>query len=476
VTESIEITTLDSIAATILSTAPSCHNTNDGRLAVSTISGGNGASEIDNYSLQWSNNATTQIIDSLAGNTTYTLTIRDQQNCSNRIPKFLSSPEEINLISTATDLACANDNSGRITIEGTSDESPIVSYDWEGEEGSFEGNTASNLTAGVYSIAAINEEGCTLRETFEIAQPSPLIIENIQLTQNACNEDESGMIEVEIAGGSENYSFAWSNGSTERDLTGVAAGDYSLTITDDNDCAVIENFSLDNPENLTGTIAIEAASCLGENNGRLDLTPIGGTPPYQYSLDGNNFKNNSTFIGLAPGGYTTFVRDGKGCIWQERNVFVEDGPEFSLQLLLTSDDVALGDSAIIGVTYNNNQGAVQVKDELGCEAETELFLRISNPKKIFVPTGFTPNNDGFNDRLLVHGQSTIKVKFFRIFDRWGEEVFTATEFFVNDPNFLGWDGLFRGQVMNSGTFTWIMEVEYIDQQTELFRGSTSLLR
>jgi len=138
----------------ILSTAPSCHNTNDGRLAVSTISGGNGANEIDNYSLQWSNNATTQIIDSLAGNTTYTLTIRDQQNCSNRIPKFLSSPEEINLISTATDLACANDNSGRITIEGTSDESPIVSYDWEGEEGSFEGNTASNLTAGVYSIAA----------------------------------------------------------------------------------------------------------------------------------------------------------------------------------------------------------------------------------------------------------------------------------------------------------------------------------
>ena len=73
-----------------------------------------------------------------------------------------------------------------------------------------------------------------------------------------------------------------------------------------------------------------------------------------------NFKNNATFIGLASGGYTTFVRDGKGCIWQERNVFVEDGPEFSLQLLLTSDDVALGDSAIIGVTYNNNQGAVQV--------------------------------------------------------------------------------------------------------------------
>ena len=249
---------------------------------------------------------------------------------------------------------------------------------------------------------------------------------------------------------------------------------------------------------------------MGENNGRLELSPIGGTPPYQYSLDGTNFKNNATFIGLASGGYTTFVRDGKGCIWQERNVFIEDGPEFSLQLLLTSDDVTLGDSAIIAVTYNNNQGAVQVNwnassaesfdclsencerilvkpqtstnfevyavDELGCEAETELFLRISNPKRIFVPTGFTPNNDGFNDRLLVHGQSTIKVKFFRIFDRWGEEVFTATEFFVNDPNFLGWDGLFRGQVMNSGTFTWIMEVEYLDQQTELFRGSTSLLR
>jgi len=509
-TESITITTLDSIAADILSTAPTCHNTEDGKLAVTTITGGNGAGEIDNYTLQWSNNATTQIIDSLAGNTTYTLTIRDQNNCSNRIPKFLSSPEEINLIATATDLACSDDNSGSITIEGTSDNSLIMTYDWQGDEGSFEGNTASNLAEGIYSVTATNEKGCGLTETFEIAQPTALIIERIQLTQNACNEDASGIIEVDIAGGIANYSYAWSNGSTEKDLQGVAAGNYALTITDNNDCEVVENFTLNNPENLTGNIAIENASCLGENNGRLELTPIGGIPPYQYSLDGNNFKNSPIFIGLSTGGYTTYVRDSKGCIWEERNVFIEDGPEFSLQLLLTSDNVALGDSAIIAVTYNNNQGAVQVNwnasttesfdclaencerilvkpqtstnfevyavDELGCEAETELFLRISNPKKIFVPTGFTPNNDGFNDILLVHGQSNIKVKYFRLFDRWGEEVFTALDFFVNDPNVLGWDGFFKGQAMNSGTFTWIMEVEYLDQQSELFRGSTTLMR
>jgi len=78
--------------------------------------------------------------------------------------------------------------------------------------------------------------------------------------------------------------------------------------------------------------------------------------------------------------------------------------------------------------------------------------------------------------LLIHGQSNIKVKYFRIFDRWGEEVFTAMDFFINDRSFLGWDGQFKGQALNSGTFTWIMEVEYLDQQSELFKGTTTLMR
>jgi len=232
-------------------------------------------------------------------------------------------------------------------------------------------------------------------------------------------------------------------------------------------------------------------------------------PPYQYSLDGVTFKGSNQFLGLAAGAYTAWVKDVNDCLWQQNRIFIEDANQFIAGLGSEVDNLTLGDSTILTAYFRNNVGQVQVNwassipnsftciqekceriyakpqtstkfevyavDEAGCEAEASLFLRISNPKKVFVPTGFTPNNDGFNDILLTHGQSDIKVLYFRIFDRWGEEVYAATDFFLNDPA-IGWDGTFRGTVLNGGVYTWLMEVEYIDLQKDLFRGSTTILR
>ena len=276
-------------------------------------------------------------------------------------------------------------------------------------------------------------------------------------------------------------------------------------MVDANNCSEVEDLTLNSPSSIIGTIETDSIICFGDRNGRIDIVPSGGLPPYQYSLDGNNYKSNNTFIGLTAGNYTTFVRDINGCIWEESSIKIEQASPFSIEIVSDVASIIIGDSTIIAANYTNSKGAVQLDwgpnidclqencerivvkpqsstkfevyavDEAGCEAEADFFLRTTNPKKVLIPSGFSPNNDGFNDILLVHGQSNITVLYFHIYDRWGEEIYTARNFDVNDAN-IGWDGTFRGQVLNGGVFTWVMEVIYLNGQKEIFKGNTTLIK
>ena len=96
-------------------------------------------------------------------------------------------------------------------------------------------------------------------------------------------------------------------------------------------------------------------------------------------------------------------------------------------------------------------------------------------RTVLVPTAFTPNQDGQNDRLLVHGKDGAHIIVFKIFDRWGEQLYEQQDFPINDP-VIGWDGTFKGQQMNSGVYIWTLEVEFIDGFRQLYSGQTTLLR
>ncbi len=111
----------------------------------------------------------------------------------------------------------------------------------------------------------------------------------------------------------------------------------------------------------------------------------------------------------------------------------------------------------------------------GCEAKDRVLVVVERPRKVHVPTAFSPNGDLNNDRLLVHGQSSARAISFKVFDRWGELVYQAENFPFNDPD-TGWDGTFRGQPMNPGVYVWLLEVEYLDGVRDVLRGNTTLIR
>jgi gliding motility-associated-like protein len=96
-----------------------------------------------------------------------------------------------------------------------------------------------------------------------------------------------------------------------------------------------------------------------------------------------------------------------------------------------------------------------------------------------VPTGFAPGQGGssLNEALHVHGNSKLvdQISLFRVYDRWGEVLYEASSFGINDTS-IGWDGTFRGQDMPAGVYAWYLEVEFVDGTKESYKGNTTLIR
>ena len=126
-------------------------------------------------------------------------------------------------------------------------------------------------------------------------------------------------------------------------------------------------------------------------------------------------------------------------------------------------------------TQNSISYELLAIDSAGCEATDRVTVNVRKDRAIWVPTGFTPNGDGQNDLLRVHGLNGTRILRFQVFDRWGELVYERSGFVVNDPS-IGWDGIFRNQPVNPGVYVWYLEAEYIDGYQEVKRGQSTLIR
>lgn len=118
-----------------------------------------------------------------------------------------------------------------------------------------------------------------------------------------------------------------------------------------------------------------------------------------------------------------------------------------------------------------------VTDANGCQSDATVRVEVEKPRGVYVPSGFSPNGDGNNDLLLVHGKSRqiLRVKLFRVYDRWGELVYEDLDFPVNTGD-RGWNGTFRGADCPEGVYVWYVEVEYLDGFEQVLRGNTTLIR
>jgi gliding motility-associated-like protein len=118
-----------------------------------------------------------------------------------------------------------------------------------------------------------------------------------------------------------------------------------------------------------------------------------------------------------------------------------------------------------------------VIDINGCTASSQIFVDIDRNRKVYIPTVFSPNGDGINDKFQVFtGLGVEHINFVRLYDRWGEKVYEEIDLPPSSDGTPGWDGNFRGHDMDPAVFLYLVEVVFVDGKVLVYRGDVSLLR
>ena len=497
----IQLQDLEEIDFTINIVRPSCFGYPDGSMGANLVTGGSGSG----YVFNWSTNQNTEVINNLLGGQTYTVSVTDSEGCRTIRSRELPQPPEITFDFDITDVLCNGDETGAATVVNIQGENDNYTFQWDANSGGSTTTTAANLGIGTYAVVVSDEDNCFSEGQVIITEPTAVEVD-FDLVHNVCHGDSEGTAAALVTGGIPDYTFSWDSGSSESRLSDLSAGEYVLTVIDGNGCEEIATAIVNQPDRLEVGIETEDVTCYGDRDGTIYLDVAGGTPPYAYSLDNDFYNGASTIVGLVAGNYNIFVRDDNDCMAFDEAT-INEPDEFIVDAGPDRENLRLGDSLQLfgdfqngelpviyewSAAYEGTLSCTECKDpwvntqntityELyavdsrGCD-DTDLITIIVNKDRVVeVATGFTPNGDSTNDLLMVHGRDGTRIVVFEVYDRWGELVYQNGDFMVNDPT-IGWDGSFRGKMMQGGVYIWYIEAEYIDGATELFKGQTTMIR
>ncbi|MBK9544147.1 MAG: gliding motility-associated C-terminal domain-containing protein [Bacteroidetes bacterium] len=376
---------------------------------VSCFGGSNGDATIavlqgtSPYTYQWYPAGGT---DSLASNLsagTYSVLVADVNNCLTGMTVTISEPTALQASPQATDALCSGSADGSASVVISGGTQPYQ-YDWSTGATS---STATGLSAGSYSVRVTDSNGCTLTQNAVVSEPSPLNT-NIHTSDVNCFGGSDGSAMVEITGGSPGYTYSWSNGATVNSVTGIRAGNYNVTITDQHGCSILGAVSLSEPAALALAFTATDALCFGSSDGIAIANISGGTPPYNYQWSPSG-GSQEIARDLPAGTYSLSVTDVHGCTQSSSltigappaiqvitnqqdalcsgssdafaNVLQTGGtPPYNYQWTNGSDSVSTGP-----VSAGNY--SVQITDQHGCTVSTSLQLTEPSPLVLNVSGG-----------------------------------------------------------------------------------------
>ena len=283
----------------------SCFGLSDGSIDLSVNDG------TAPYSYLWNGGQTTQDITDLTAGS-YIVDITDANGCTIQDNVTLVEPTDIIITPTDTTLInCNGDEDGSFTVLATGGV-PTFNYTWSNGQ---IGPVVQNVGVGIYTVVATDINGCQDSILLQLEEPALLLASLVQVADVVCNGEDNGIVDVNVVGGTAPYSYNWSNSSTDQDLNGVAAGIYSLEVTDANGCTDTLSAIVDEPTQLIMTVdTVIDATCSGILNGEITVAGSGGTPPYMYFWPNIN-QSGPTVTGLGAGVYEVQVLDDNGCSW-----------------------------------------------------------------------------------------------------------------------------------------------------------------
>ena len=285
----------------------SCSLANDGSISLSAIGG------VSPLSYVWSNGSTTQDISNLSSGY-YNVTVTDAVGQTESSTFYISEPSPIIITYTVNSTSQAGFSDGSIFTTVSGGTAPY-SFSWQGPNGySASTQDIQNLITGTYIFYVIDDNGCS--ELFSIVvvegQLNPLQV-NAVTSDIDCFGNNNGSIDLTVSDGATPYSFIWNNGAITDDLSNLAAGTYTVTVTDAAGQSYTSSYTIIEPSEITATYTVTNVTTSGGNDGAIDLIASGGVAPYLYYWSTSPTQTTEDISNLIAGTYTVWIVDVNNC-------------------------------------------------------------------------------------------------------------------------------------------------------------------
>ena len=439
----------------------------------------------------------------LAPGTNYTFTVTNNDGCTsvvsasvtiNTVPGAPAAPTA----GTVTQPTCAVPTG---TIEVAAPLGAQYTYSIDGT--TFQaGTTFSGLAPGAYTITVLdNTSGCSSVSastvTIDPVANAP-VATLVSSTSVTCNGDSDGALEISISGGTAPYTITWNpNVGNSTSVDNLAAGSYTVNISDDNGCSTSETFTVGAPNELLVNGTSTNVLC-GIADGTITTAVAGGTAPYTYAWTPNG-ETTTSLSELAAGTYSVQVTDDNGCTASQSFTLNTIG-NLPVNIDPSYVEIEAGESVVLTATGGDNYVwtpttglscttcpnptanptvtttyYVSATDDNGCVGGDSSIVVIKLAcGDLFVPTIFSPNGTGpdANNKLCVFGTaSCIEELKFQVYNRWGEIVFETTD--IENC----WDGNYKDKPANSGVFVYRLYVKLYNNDEPIdISGNTTLVR
>lgn len=479
----------------------SCHSSCDG---VATVSGSGG--QIGSFVYVWEDGASGATNNGLCRGVTE-VAVSDGE-CFEIFAVDIESPDPLSIDTLAlSEPSCFGELDGEIEVIAFGGTAPY-NYSWDGTN---PGPALQNIGSGIYRLEIVDGNNC--RDTFELQldQPDSLIVEldDFFTDDITCSGRNDGRIGLLISGGTGNIQIQWSNGVEDSlIITNLSPGLYEATAIDENGCLDTTSFMVSEPDAVEfDLVPPDPLLCFGDQTEFTVLNASGGRGgPYRFAVNFGALNDLGSGVNLFAGNYVISVFDSRGCSALDSFTLIQ--PDEIIIDLPDQIEVLLGDSVRLEPEITSNRPitvfewvsegnilsctdcpgpfaspsfsemvSLFVSDSEGCTAMGSVFIEVNAIRNVYVPNAFSPNRDGFNDEFRIYtGLGVRGIKSFRVFDRWGGMIFerTAESLLLQDQ--IGWNGRVNGEDAPVGSYVYVVEVEFIDGVTEVYRGELVLIR
>ena len=383
----IEIANSSAIEIMVEKTDADC-NQNNGTVSISAT-GGNG-----NYEYLWSNGATAPNVENLSPGT-YEVSVVDSEGCTENTSVEILNVNCSNLsLSFGSIEASCGSSDGMVWVIPQNGQAPYT-YLWDNQTIS---DTISGLSKGEYGVTVTDATGLTVSGTVTLNQGAVLVMVS-EVTDANCGQN-NGTASVTIQNGTPPYSYGWSNGSQEAELTNLNEGIYTVSVSDANGCRGTAEMTINSTTALQAQLTVGNPGC-GESNGFIEVSSVeGGLPPYTYNWS-STIESNNRIEGLAGGTYAVTIQDENGCQKVEQVTLTNSSNAFSLEVLSTISPIcgqtnglieveAIGPTGEVTFQWSNGlsgakneelgEGVFEITatDENGCSATLEIELNCTS--------------------------------------------------------------------------------------------------